>query len=272
MDDKYAALQRQSYAGQETSFTFPEQEGITHTLLGFQPLGISIFGSTVAIADYFGPSVMLAEVSLTGGVPHFSDIRWVRGTIAEGKCVRMFPNLYQPGGVNRMQVVLMYSPIRLGLIRNAERKIFPITLRADGGWWNEPVSPLPAGGLDMVHSAVLVNQGLVTVESDEKAERWAVYDYRYGSAKRKGREIAPFHYGIAVRDDGEFITVSDYRAKEHGLYIDDKRRVPGLTGNGVALIDGGKGGALVTRYGHGHPGPFNGVPGALFFVPPQLLN
>ena len=39
MDDKYAALQRQSYAGQETSFTFPEQEGITHTLLGFQPLG-----------------------------------------------------------------------------------------------------------------------------------------------------------------------------------------------------------------------------------------
>lgn len=266
-------MQKKSYAGQEISFAFPAKGGITEVPLGFQPLGISAMGPFIAIAAYFEPAVLLAEVTLgQGGVPHFNSIRWIRGTIAHGKRVRMFPNLIKPGDANRMQTVLMYSPTRMGLIRNGDRQIFPITLRADEKWEHESVSSFSFshGGLDMVHSAVLTDQGLVTIESDEAADHWAVCDYR-GKTVGK-RAVPPFRYGIAVRHrDGAIVTVSDYRAKEHGLYFDDKRQVPDLVGNGVVLLDGGKRGALVTRYGQAYPGPFNGIPGALVYVPPDLL-
>ncbi len=275
MDDKsYAVAQQKSYAGQRTTFTFPKRRGIVEVPLGFQPLGISTLGSTVgstvAIADYFGPSVMLAELSFQQGAMQFSNIRWIRGTVSYGKGVRMFPNVYEPGGANRMQAVLIYAPTRLGLVRNGNRQIFPIVLRADGKWVHDLVSPFPAGGLDMVHSATFTYRGLVTIESDEKAGRWAVCDYR--DKEVKVRETVPYRYGIDIRSDGAVVTVSDYRAKEHGLYIGDKLQIPGLVGNGVALLAGGKSGALITRYGHGHPGPFNGVPGNLIYIPPRFLE
>lgn len=183
----------------------------------------------------------------------------------------MFPDVPQAGDVNRLQTVAMYTPGEMSLTRNGERQLFSIVLSgADGEWANLFSSPSLPHGLDMVHSAILGEGGFLTVESDEAAKRWVICDYRGGEVKM--REVPPYRYGIAVRDDGAFITVSDFRAEEHGLYVGDRRRAPGLTGNGIALIDGGKGGALVTRYGQGHPGPFNGVPGALFFVPPKFLN
>ena len=267
--NSYAVAQQKSYAGQQTTFTFPLNEGIIEVPLGFQPLGISILGSTVAVADYFGPSVMLAEVSLRQGVPHFSDIRWIRSTIADGKRVRMFPDLYQPGGANRMQAVVMYSLKRLGLVRNNDRQIFDIVLRTDGEWEHVPVPPRRLGGIDAITSVTLVPGGFVMLEVDEKGT-CTLRDYR--GVDLKEREIAPNRYGIAVKKDGTIVTIADFRAKEHGLFFGDKLQVPGLVGNGAALLDDGKSGALVTRYGHGHPGPFNGVPGALIYVPPKYLE
>jgi len=270
--DAYAAAQQKSYAGQQTTFAFPADDGIIEVPLGFQPLGISILGSTVAIADYFGPSVLLAEVSLLGRALQFSNIRWIRSTIADGKRMRMFPDLYQPGGANRMQAVVMYSPKRLGLVRNGDRQIFDIVFRDDGEWEHVPVPPERSGGIDAITSVVLVpgaSGGFVMLEVNETGT-CALRDYR--GAELKEKEIAPNRYGIAVKKDGTVATIADFRAKEHGLFFDDKMQVPGLVGNGVVFLDDGNSGALVTRYGQAYPGPFNGAPGALIYVPPRLLE
>lgn len=271
MDETYVVAQNRSYQGQESTFTFPDKEGISVVPLGFQPVGISILGSTIAVADYFGPSIMLAEVSLQHGVPYLGDIRWIRSTIAGGKRVRMFPDLYQPGGANRMQSVLMFSQTLLGLTRNEDNKVFPIRLRSDGEWEHEDVFSYPrVVGIDAITSAVLTNDGLVTIEVNLKKDAHTIRDYR-GSGLRETATV-PYRYGIAVRSDGTVVTVADYRAEEHGLFFGDEVKVRGLVGNGVVLLNDGEGGALVTRYGQGHPGPFNGVPGALIFVPPEFLK
>ena len=217
---------------------------------------------------------MLAEVSLVGEVLHMSNIHWIRGTFAEGKRVRMFPDIYEPGGANRMQAVVMYSSRRLGLVRNGDRQIFDIVLRDDGEWEHVPVPPQRSGGIDAITSVTLVpgaSGGFVMLEVDEEKGMCTLRDYR--GAELKESEIAPDRYGIAVRErDGAFITITDSRADKYGLYVDDKVQVPDLVGNGVALLDDGKDGALVTRYGQAFPGPFNGVPGALIYVPPQYLE
>lgn len=269
MEKKY--VEAPTSAEQE-SFTFPSEKGIVSVPLGFQPMGISIRGNTLAIADYFDPSVVLAEVSMTeDGVPQFSDIRSIRSTLSGGKRVRMFPDIFEPSGANRMQAVIMYSPTRLGLTRNGDRQIFDIILRADGEWEHEPTpSHLRSGGVDAITSAVLTDDGLVAIEI-ANGSICTVRDYR--GFELKETPTVPHRYGIAVRkSDGAFITVADYRAEKRGLFIGEECRIPELYGNGIALLRDGELGAFVTRYGHAYPGSLGRTPGALIYVPPDYLK
>ena len=110
-----------------------------------------------------------------------------------------------------------------------------------------------------------------TVEARANFTEFALCRYSTG-AFLGSTALLPWHFGIAVHPaDGALITVTDYRAAEHGLFIDGMMKVPGVVGNGVALLDGGRSGAIVTRYGESHPSAFNGIPGALLYIPPQLL-
>jgi len=134
----------------------------------------------------------------------------------------------------------------------------------------------------MVHSALLhdVHGGqLFTIESPGSLEGWV--RRRYEMVKAKGRmkfrvadsnPISAWRYGIAFRgDDPTPWTVTDFRSSEpHGIYHGDELVVPGIDGNGICSLPNGS--VLVTRYGQSHPEAFNGLPGALFYVPSRLFE
>jgi len=82
--------------------------------------------------------------------------------------------------------------------------------------------------------------------------------------------LSRIRLGLEMLGD-KLVTVADYRAHLPGLFVGNRMVVSNVRGNGVVLLDGGKSGALVTRYGQGHPGPFNGVPGALIYIPASML-
>ena len=57
----------------------------------------------------------------------------------------------------------------------------------------------------------------------------------------------------------------------NGVRISDCA-VLGAAGNGIALLDDGAKGALVTCYGGGAPTSFKGVPGSIRYIPPRALD
>ena len=270
---QFPAAAAVSHAGATARFSIGSTEAKKGWQVGFQPLGINILGSTIAIAAYFEPAVMLAEVSVGKNRLSLRNIRWIGGTVdAAGGRVRMFPDTVNWGGANRMETALVYSRDELGLIRNGpERKIFCIKYR-DGAWHHDREVGFGTGA-GMVHAATLTSDGaLLVVESDLALKDWVVRKYYADGKSFVRNKVDPFRYGIAERrSDGAVFTVTDYRAKKKGIYRDNKLVVPGIAGNGIALLDDGKKGALVTCYGGGAPTPFKGVPGSIRYIPPRAL-
>jgi hypothetical protein len=272
---QYAKAAALSYKGQEQSFSLPiGRIAIASQELGFQPSGIQSFGSLIAIADYFGPAVLLAEASVDGGTLNLRKIRWIRGTIAGKESVRMFPDINPSSGVNRIQTAVIYSGSELGLIRNGERKIFRVVYR-DGKWCHKGETCFPKDDKNyMMHSAALCDDGrLLTIESGGDLKDWRLYEYKDGHRLLGSDRLASYRYGIAIRKrDRAIFTIGDFRAKQKGIFINNALRVPDIAGNGIVLLNDGMDGALVVRYGGGHPGPFNGIPGALLHVPSSLIS
>lgn len=272
----YSLASSKSYAGQKDRFTIEiSQERPVEIPLGFQPLGISSSGSLVAIAAYFEPAILLAEATVSQGVLNLDQIRWIRGTMWKGSSVRMFPDIFQPGGANRLQNVLIYSPKLLGLTRGPERSIFVIELLDDWKWHHTGKTLLPESGYPLLHSTVMEGDHLFTTESDGSLENWAFCTYQADSPQDlrfiSCEKITPWRYLGAHRHDGVLCSIGDVRAESNEGIFMGERLVLAVAGTGVALLNGGESGALVTRHGQSWPGPFNGVPGALIYVPPGFV-
>lgn len=277
---QYLTAQTKSYAGQKDTFSFPLDKGIVEQPLGFQPLGIAARGDLVAIAAYFEPAVLLAKISFRRARLDMR-LEWIRGTIDGTRRVRMFPDTFEPGGANRMQSVVIFSENRLGLLRNGDSRLFVIERNGDE-WHHDDVIDLPVAGDGMIHSIMLEpNDELITVESHGNMEHWVMLRRTIRGAIRHIGDMPKFWYGVA-RLNKNFLVVPDFRAeyqeepfpgRGHKI-VKVKESLRSVHGNGIALLNQGnkRKGALVTRYGQGHPGAFNGVPGALLYMPHHLIR
>ena len=278
---QYHAASAKSFQSAGRELIMPIGDGITEFECGAQFTGVSIWGTTLAVAAYNQPAVCLLECTVEADRLILSEQK-IAGVMYRKRfrsissiSWRMFRDVLQPMGANRMQTVVMRSDRELGLIRGTERAIHWIEEKADGRWHFKEREALPESGYELVHSAVLFDDGrLWTIEARNGLEEAALCEYESGIFIR-ATPMLLWMYGIAVRkkDDAMF-TVTDYRFRDsaYGIYIDGVLTVPDVIGNGIALLDGGKKGAVVVRYGESHPSPLYGKPGAIIYVPPHLLT
>ena len=284
MDAKYLSAQSLSYGQQQGELEVLLTGGILEIPLGFQPLGISsrpADSSTdmIAIAAYFEPAVCLARVQTKGDTLTLSfKVSWIRAVRNGCEDVRMFPRILEPAGANRAETVNFAADGSLWVSRNAERVFFVMEPpKEQGGLWNlvEKISLPENGVMSMVHSALLVPDTLHTIESNAALDQWKMFQYSLDGRKvlepKLVAGLPPWTYGIAFKGKREgTYAVTDFRSERpHGVYRGGYIAVPGVAGNGICFLSDGS--ALVTRYGQGHPGCFNGVPGALLYVPASLF-
>ncbi len=271
----YNLAAARSYEGQKDVFSVRIGTKPIEISLGFQPLGVSIMGSFIAVAAYFEPAVMLARIEVSCDDLRLSQITWIRSVMHEGKPVRMFPDLFA-GGANRMQNAVFRTPDQLWLSRNGDRRIFIVRRQDDGTWHHSSALLLPGSDEHPLLHSVLLGEDprhVTTTESDGPLENWALCSYRLDDPKLEclSESVTPWRYLGARHANGTLYSVADVRAGDKRGIFADKRRILDVPGNGIALLDGGKSGALVTRYGQAYPGPFNGIPGSLIYVPPDCL-
>src|SRR3989344_663002 len=279
MDAKYLSAQSLSYGQQEGGLGGSLTGGILEIPLGLQPLGIrSRLGGDsdeIAIAAYFEPAICLARVVVKDGKLIFQT-SWIRSVRNGCEDVRMFPRILEPAGANRAGTVNFAADGSLWVSRNAERVFFVMEPPKErGGLWNlvEKISLPENGGMSAVHSALLIPNALRTIEANVALNRWEMHKYSLDGRKvlepKLVTDLADWTYGVAFMDTTVY-TVTDFRSERpHGVYRNDSCIIPGVEGNGICFLSDGS--ALVTRYGQGHPGCFNGVPGALIYVPASLF-
>lgn len=277
MHPNYEEAQKKSYANQTGGITIPANElnGIVEISLGFQPLGISSSGNKIAIAAYFEPAICLAEISNDENGMHFK-VNWIRGVNHGILSVRLFPDMLIWGEANRAQTVNFGPNGTLWITRNADREFFILTPSdSPGGRWTLTNSiTLPENhGMAYIHSALLLHglDTIYSIESSDDGNEWrlGVYSMVDGKIISGSNDIIePYTYGIGTIDG--LLTISDFRAKEHGIYRYGKLILPDIYGNGICFLPDGS--ALVTRYGQASPGCFNGEPGKLIYIPKHLLS
>jgi len=271
-EERYWAAAAQSYIDQERGITIPVGElgRIVEIALGFQPLGIvsrpSGEGDQIAIAAYFEPAICTAMVTRDENGLHF-QVDWIRSVQHGIQSVRLFPDVVQPNGANRVQTVNFGPNGTLWVSRNGESDFFVLNPPQEGGRWTLAGRiTLPTSML--VHSASLSEATLFTVESPGDLEHWVIKEYRLEERQfiQVGSPIpiSDYVYGIG----GHHWLITDFRAAvPHGIYrmLGSELVVPGVEGNGITFLSDGS--ALVTRYGQGHSGAFNGIPGCLIYLP-----
>lgn len=241
--------------------------------LGFQPLGIASSENRIAIAAYFEPAICLADINIDKNGMHF-NVNWIRVVNHGIRSVRLFPDMLIYGEANRAQTVNFGPDGTLWVTRNADREFFILTPPASpGGRWTLTDSiTLPKLAIDtMVHSVLLTDNAIFTIESAFNIEQWYICEYNAGGSQLiSNREAAEYTYGIAIKDSN-VLMVTDYRYNRspHGIYTEKEQIVSGVYGNGICLLQDGS--ALVTRYGQASPGCFNGEPGKLIYIPKHLL-
>lgn len=276
MTKQYLAAMALSYANQEHAYVVPAKRtnAIVEIPLGFQPLGascafISNKQAVVAISAYFEPAVCLVTIEFSPQGLNF-DVSWVRGAEWQGQSVRLFPaDMEKPGDVFRASAICFGPEGNLWVAPNGTREF--VVLAAPQGQqkkW-QVVNRVAVPGEGMIHSAALDGELLHTVESGMDLSGWTARQYDIADWKMVGilRELRPYTYGVECTVDDRWY-VTDFGSKaDPGLYSGDELVVPGVHGTGLCFLPDG--GALVARYGQTHPGPFNGIPGALVYVPPN---
>ncbi|GEM_PF-1106296 len=289
MSQAYLAAMAASYANQEGGITIPADRlnDIVEIPLGFQPLGICARpadggGDDIAVADYFGPAICTARVKRDEKGLNFK-VDWIRGARFGFDQIRLFPDVASPGGANRMQTVNWGRDGTLWIGRNTGREFFVLSPDAKCGWHLVEKVELPAADR-VVHSALvgLGNQCTHTVESTSDLKCWSQVIYA-GKPNAKGVDalhllasflLPSWFYGLAMKN-GVF-AVTDFQATvSRGIYdvnrTDQPPRlvVPNVWGTGICFLSDGS--ALVSRYGQSHPLAFNGLPGALIYVPARMF-
>lgn len=290
-NQKYSEAMKKSYTSQEGGITIPatEVENIVTIPLGFQPLGIAsqyLNGKDrIAIAAYFEPAVCLAEVDRDHRGLHFR-VSWIRGADHGVQSIRLFPDVSQPAGANRLQTVNFGPNDTIWITRNSERYFYILSPPIPGTnrWTLTGKVTLPdyCKEYHRLESAVidLAAGKIYTIETTADLEHWhfSPYIVTGGSIKLfsniEGIKLQSWVYGIGVSPSNEhcwFIT--DFRSKvEKGIYhgSDHAPAIPNIYGNGICFLSDGS--ALVTRYGQASPGAFNGEPGALIYIPARLFK
>jgi len=276
MNKDYVQAQAQSYANQGNIFTIPAKmlRSIFTIPLGFQPLGIASRGNRIAIAAYFEPAICLADITSDDTGLHFK-LEWIRGVRHGKKSVRLFSNFLIKSEANRAQTVNFETADSLWVSRNGDRTFFKICRSAEGCGWvlSREKKTLPGQG--MMHSALLRNDIMETIESTVSLKTWSHCQYDWPSLNQMTTaECEPFTYGIAFYDDGINTpwVITDYRiaTSRKGICYGNRLIVPGIYGNGLCFLPDES--MLVTRYGQASGGPFNGEPGALIYVPAALIS
>lgn len=280
MSVAYEQAQAKSYCNQQGGITIPAEKlgEIIEIIMGSHPLGIAhreFDGKEqLVFASYWEPSLCLVDVFQDETGLHLKPT-WIRNVNHGTEIVRIFPGRPQFGDLPRAQTVNFAPDGCLWASRNGDRQFIVLQppTKARGCWTAIKWLNLPGEG--MVHSALLIKGRLITTESTLDLKKWRFCNYFIEQQKdnlffslAEKRDEPPFTYGIAKRS-GRFWTVTDFRSKEPtGIYEDGEIKVAGIHGNGLCFLKDGS--AVVSRYGHGHPGPFNGIPGALIYIPAQL--
>lgn len=279
-EERYWAAAAQSYIDQERGITIPV--GVLSSIVeitfgGSQPLGIVSRpfgeGDQIAIATYLEPAVCTADVKRDENGLRF-QVDWIRGAQHGIQRVRLFYDISLPSGANRAQTVNFGPQDTLWVSRNGESDFYVFSPPQGGERWilTDRLT-LPTSML--VHSALLAQTTLFTVESPGSLKDWSLKEYRLEDRQftqvRDPISIPDYMYGIGRRQEEDTAwLVTDFRATApHGVYRvrdgESELVVPGVEGSGIAFLSDGS--ALVTRYGQSHPGAFNGIPGALIYVP-----
>jgi len=274
-----------SYSNQEGGVTIAHDQldQIVEIPLGFQPLGISNqigeSNDEILIVAYFEPAICCANVRRDDQGIHFA-IDWIRGVNHGIQSVRLFPNICQASGANRAQCVVHGFEGTIWVSRNNERDFYVLSRpnKPNDRWTIKAKLPLPTNGdMKMLHATEIRNNQLVTMESRaDLTEDWQQCNYSFsttGDIKVNGIQPIPdWTYGIGFRrNDIMPWSITDFRSLiPHGIYYGDKLIVPEVCGTGITFLSDGS--ALVTRYGQSYPGCFNGIPGALIYVPAIMFN
>ncbi len=288
MTDAYLTAMKASYANQEGGITIPadQLDSVVEIPLGFQPMGIASRpntdgGDEVVIAAYYEPAICTAVVKRDDQGLHFA-VSWIRGVDHGIQSVRLFPDLFQPGGANRAQTVNFGPDGTLWVSRNAERDFYVLSPPEAGKdrWRLIKKVTLPTLDAMMVHSALVTGERLYTIESNGELNLWSYCAYAIEADQKpaldKESRVSSWFYGIGIAGNGHIVAVTDYRAKTpHGIYdIEDTNHeqllIPDIWGNGICFLSDGS--ALVPRYGQSPSGAMNGMPGALVYVPANLFN
>ncbi|HCM43478.1 MAG: hypothetical protein UY39_C0001G0014 [Candidatus Kaiserbacteria bacterium GW2011_GWC2_49_12] len=254
-----------------TGILFPAGHGIVRKQLGVQPISIALVGDLLVVSCYFQPALLVATVSHTPEGVWLRDVRKIQGALMpDGTSKRFFPDVLQPIDANRMQACLIFSSTHFGLFRNEERVVHHVEQRGER-WHYEGAESLPESSLDWVFSAMRDADGTIaTIECDKALEQWSLCTYGKRGPTIHG--VAPWTYGFAQLPNGAYVTICQHRADAPGIYVGDKRINADVSGTGIALLEDGAKGALVTSYGQDVPGPLWGVPGELIYVPPEGLR
>ncbi|OGH72374.1 MAG: hypothetical protein A2921_04480 [Candidatus Magasanikbacteria bacterium RIFCSPLOWO2_01_FULL_43_20b] len=286
MTAAYLAAMAKSYSNQEGGIMIPadQLDQVVEIPLGFQPLGISSrpspdgAGDDVLIAAYFEPAICRALVTRDENGLHF-NVDWIRGVNHGIQSVRLFPDISQPGGANRAQCVFWGPDGNVWVSRNGERDFYVLSPpdKPDGRWTLTSKVILPSDDKgDQIHAGHMDSDGVIyTIESTQSPDKWRRRYYERRDDRWLQAELgicATLTYGLAKEPDGTVWTISDFRSNNlaKGLYYENRLVVPDICGNGIAFLSDGS--ALVARYGQSYPGCFNGIPGALVYVPAAMLK
>jgi hypothetical protein len=290
MTTEYLAGMHKSYPDQTAILTISpaDLDRIIEIPIGFQPVGIAAQniegGDQVVIAAYFEPAICVADVRRDETGLHFA-VNWIRSVDHGVQIVRLFPDVFR-GDANRLQSVNFGPDGTLWLNRNGDRDFYVLAPPVNPGdrWTLAQRYFLPRTDR-VVHSTLRIGGLLFTVESPTSFEGWALY--RYETSFTTGVFVEAnrwVHYGLfdwkygIAQSPGktDLWTVTDFRIQHYkpeispGIYRGMDLVVPGVFGNGICFLSDGS--ALVTRYGQGHPSPFNGVPGALIYIPAGFFS
>ena len=278
MQEGYEKAMAKSFSNQLGEMLIPAYK-LSHIIeitLGFQPLGIASQGNKIAIAAYYESAICLAEVNRDKEGLRFR-VDWIRGVNHGIQSVRLFPDIPQLSGVNRAQTVNFGPDGTLWVSRNGDREFFILsrpTAESAGRWTLTKKFTLPGEG--MIHSALIEDGAsrLLTIESTMDLEEWGYCVYSMVSNDKVVSIYSqPYFYGLGIGRQGSAMKITDYRAEmPHGIYtVDgDNPVISDIWGNGICFLPDGS--ALVTKYGQAAPGPFNGDPGSLIYIPAKFFS
>ncbi len=286
MTQGYMGNMAVSLSGQTGEITFPlDYNKIQTTLIEFQPSGItSEEPKGVVVGDYFFPAILL--LSLKEKTPQLLCFakEWIRTANFDGHSVRLFPDIAQPSGANRLQSV-NWCGERLVISRNAERSLFVLvpTLLGKDNWAIAERTSLPevqGYDLGMLHSVLFGNDSLMTIESTIDLSKWYLVNYELGGGEicvsGEPKSLPPWMYGVGKKPGDEdglwFVTAATSNQKKaSGIYrwkgsgaFPNKPVVSDICGNGICFLEDGS--ALVSKYGYNvsESGSVTYIPSSLF--------